>query len=672
MANVPSVYACEPCRASKLGCDKSRPHCMRCLGKGRSCDYAQPRKGSRSHTPNQSSRRSHRARTNSLVDALETPPGSTIKGRRNRIPKACMRCRQLKVRCDRKEPCSRCLRVDGGQDCAYPASSHFLESDSSQNELLPLWKRRFHSKLHWSALVDNIKSLMEHRRWPRIHGQHIEQENLLSSVDNIFGNIGPLYNATRKTLLSSIPPKEVADSFIEHYLGLIEPSHQILDVQFFEDEVKGFWNKPSAVTDGWLAQYFVILAIGGQLYNSPKSSAEYNSDNLAARLFEVAQVFLQKTAFMMRPDVTSIRTLCLFVVFKQARGMICIESDALWPATGLIVRLAIMIGLHSSNPTHSTQATRERKSLWAAVILLDLRQSLTAGMPVSPPSRDLIAEPLFGLDHPMPPLATEQRRFVFPLTIYDILPQIFRVLELATSPQITLAYSLVASYDRQIRGLLKDYRSFLFSDSNSMSSTNRFQWTMINVFFRRVLLALHSRLYQEPQASTRYPVSYWSSLECSLALLSEQRELSDASSSEAGTITAAAASFFARLFQPEFFLGAVTVCFHLVQGYSPLVSPNSHKCQQGRARNTIIILLQSCKDIWGHEKEASVCHSRSFDLIEYLLQVLEESGHDNGDPQDEQLPLTPSSETAACVCNGEWEGLLSSGLWEELSIPAAE
>jgi hypothetical protein len=296
-------------------------------------------------------------------------------------------------------------------------------------------------------------------------------------------------------------------------------------------------------------------------------------------------------------------------------------------------------------------------------------------MPVIPPSRDLIAEPLFGIDHSQLPFATQQRDFLFPLIIYDILPQIFRLLELATSPQITLANSLVATYDRQIRGLLRHYRSSFFSADDNMSTTSRFQWTMIHVFFRRVLLALHSRLYQEPQASTRYPVSYWSSLECSLALLSEQRELSDASSSEAGTTTAAAASFFARLFQPEFFLGAVTVCFHLVQAHSPLVSPNSHKCQQGQARRTIISLLQSCKDIWGCEKEASVCHSRSFSLIEYLLQVLEEPGQNsdhNDDGEDEHFPLTPSSEIVPCKCNDEWEGMLSPELWEELPIFAVE
>ncbi|KAL2816838.1 hypothetical protein BDW59DRAFT_135536 [Aspergillus cavernicola] len=626
---------------------------MRCLRKGRLCTYTL-RKTSSNH------------RSPAVASKISTTT-STTNRKRNRIPKACLRCRQLKVKCDRKEPCGRCIRVDGGRDCHYPtAASPSVDGNSGQKDesvSVPLYKQTFHSGLHWSVLVENIESLLKHRRWPGNHRQHAEQEQLFTSVDNLFGNIGPLYNATRRTLLSYIPPRDIADSFLEHYLDIIEPSHQILHVPVFKAEVESFWDKPNTVDDGWLAQFFAILALGCQLHSTPIHATQQTDVGiLPSRLFDAAQVFLQRTAFMIRPELTSIRTLCLFVIFKQTKGVVCIESAALWPATDLIVRLAVIMGLHLADPTQTTQPVRPvsiRNTLWAAVILLDLRQSLAAGMPVIPPSRDLIAEPLFS-----PEAKEPQEDFLFPLIIYDSLPQIFGILELATSPQITLAYSLVATYDRQIRGLLKYYhKSFLSVDhSIDPSSTKRFQWTMINVFFRRVLLALHSRLYQEPQASTRYPVSYWSSLECSLALLSEQRELWDASS-ESPRTTTSTAIFFARLFQQEFFLAAVTVCFHLVEAHSPLVSPHSHKFQ-GQARRTILDLLASCKDIWGREKEASVCHSRSFEMIDSLLQILEDGGRD-----DECLAMSPVG-MDSCDCHSEEGSLFCLEPWERLHTSA--
>lgn len=408
------------------------------------------------------------------------------------------------------------------------------------------------------------------------------------------------------------------------------------------------------------------------------------------RLFEAAQACLQRTPFMIRPQLTSIRALCLFVIFKQTKVMMtCVECDALWPATGLIVRHAVLLGLHSTDSAQhpqfeSSETTTIRNRLWAAVILLDLRQSLAAGMPIIPPSRDLIAEPLFTIHQQNP--AADSKDLAFPLVLYDILPQVFRILELATSPQVTLAYSQVASYDRQIRALLKYYEtSFLAPDHEqehghkqdvNVNANARFQWTMTNVFFRRVLLALHSRLYQEPNAPTRYPVSYWSSLECSIVLLSAQRELWDTSSSprspSVSTLEAKTAAFFARLFIQDFFLAVVTICFHLVQEQeqSPLVSVtggNGLWCE-GHARRTILELLRSCRDIWGLEKGTSVCHGRSFRMIDSMVRFLEETKSTSGlgsrgsgsvceDWEDDGV------EVARCTCAGDGCEVFSLEQW---------
>ncbi|KAF9890388.1 hypothetical protein FE257_006056 [Aspergillus nanangensis] len=628
MAESPPVYACHFCRVSKVGCDKSRPRCMRCLRNGHDCHYDAPTQSSNRHRRAPSTKKKKitidsapqdQVQAQSQFEQRPTSALLTTKANqtRNRIPKACSPCRQSKVKCDRREPCGRCVKTDKEHECHYPAASPAgNEEQNPSKECIPLWKQKFHTAIHWTVMVENIESLLNHHRWPERYGRHIEHNQLFSPMDNFFGYVGPLQNATRRTLLSYVPPRNVTDCFIEHYLNIIEPSYQLLHVPSFHEEVETFWEKPSTLDDGWLAQLFAILALGCQLHNASIPPGQHmDFEVLPERLYEAAQACLQRTAFMIRPEMASIRTLCLFVIIKQTKRLFCAESDALWPATGLVVRLAVIMGLHSTDPkqgTQSTVPTSVRNALWAAVILLDLRQSLASGMPVIPPSSELIERPLHKTE------ADQPSDFPFPLMIYDNLPQIFKVLELATSPQITSSYDLVVTYDQQIRELLKHYhRQFL---SVEKTNDHSFQWTTVNVFFRRVLLALHSRLYQEPQASTQYPVAYWSSLDCSLALLSEQRGLWDYSSSRAG---AAMAPFFARLFRSEFFLAAITVCFYLVQAHSPLDSPNSPRCH-GEARRTVLELLTSCKDVWGVEKDASVCHSRAFGMIDSLLQISED------------------------------------------------
>ena len=77
---------------------------------------------------------------------------------------------------------------------------------------------------------------------------------------------------------------------------------------------------------------------------------------------------------------------------------------------------------------------------------------------------------------------------------------------------------------------LREKHPTMFSDASARAHFHHgmfhgydFDNTMLrialDIFFRRVILVLHRRHALEPDAPSRYPVSYWSSLECSLALL---------------------------------------------------------------------------------------------------------------------------------------------------------
>jgi hypothetical protein len=269
-------------------------------------------------------------------------------------------------------------------------------------------------------------------------------------------------------------------------------------------------------------------------------------------------------------------------------------------------------------------------------------------MPVIPPSGNLLTEPLLGMG-PVLAGGSQQKDFLFPLVIYNYLPQIFKILELATSPQITLSYCLVVKYDQQIKALLNHFHNTFLAACAENPNTDPFQWAMTNIFIRRILLALHSQLYQEPSVIARYPVSYWSSLECSLAILSAQRDLWDTdthTNSADSPFPPGRAPVIARLLQQDFFLAAITVCFHLVQAESPLSSPEGSQGCQMRARKTILELLGSCRNIWEREQDVSVCHGTAFSMIDSLLRIVEST-------EAEDTTETKSSTATGCTLDGE-------------------
>lgn len=127
-------------------------------------------------------------------------------------------------------------------------------------------------------------------------------------------------------------------------------------------------------------------------------------------------------------------------------------------------------------------------------------------------------------------------------------------------------------------------------------------------------MALHARFALQDQSSARYPVSYLSSLECALALLSQQRDLCEGD-------PAAPSAWLGGLFRHEFFTAAMTVCLHLVRGHDLASLPNG----SSQPQEIMLDALQSCRDVWGRERIGSVCNANAYNIVNLLVASLRES-----------------------------------------------
>jgi hypothetical protein len=191
------VRACQRCRTLKVGCDKAKPACRRCIKAGVSCVVRYT--GS---NRNETDRASTNGDTSILAEGLDDSPrnrdevrlarclccppltavqltGSTVSNengsfhsplsyhqltppKRNRNPVSCIRCRRLKVRCDRQQPCQRCTKAKAV--CAYGRSGgihHDSDGESSADNSsaaarFAAWSGRFRTDTHWITLVREV------------------------------------------------------------------------------------------------------------------------------------------------------------------------------------------------------------------------------------------------------------------------------------------------------------------------------------------------------------------------------------------------------------------------------------------------------------------------------------------------------------------------------------
>ncbi|KAI5299477.1 hypothetical protein KEM56_003214 [Ascosphaera pollenicola] len=326
------------------------------------------------------------------------------------------------------------------------------------------------------------------------------------------------------------------------------------------------------------------------------------------------------------------------------------------------------IRLHEQTPgsAYSSHLDAEvGRRLWATISALELQQELTTGLPplIDPGNFNHMA-PLNINDSDLsafgdPPISRDERTYtettvqrLHSLTSHTA----YKLMKAVNSTSRRMTYEEVLEYDQRIRYFFQTARAFYewFGKENIETSKIRLPLVALDIFFRRLLLALHSHYAQEPESCTRYPVSYWTSLECSLALLVLQRRLCEDPEYVRGKL------WFVDLYKPDFVLAAVIVCVQLRRQESFSIDladykssdvtgigigngngnggggggEHSHSDGNSSGRNeqmrlmippraTILQTLVCCVEIWRRWVDNSVCHLHIYTSLARCVEMLE-------------------------------------------------
>ncbi|KIX09178.1 uncharacterized protein Z518_00257 [Rhinocladiella mackenziei CBS 650.93] len=437
-----------------------------------------------------------------------------------------------------------------------------------------------------------------------------------------------------ETLLSKLPKRAILECFVTSFTCTVERAFHSLDTTTFQQGLDQYWNDKSLVDDDWMAYFLLVLALGCQAHNSAATPGLEAYQSLPSLLLHAAELCLMRTPFMLRPTTNTIRALCLMVIAKQIYAMSCHASDTCWPLMGLIYRLAIAMGLNNPVATGNLPShdIRSRERLWRVIVLLEIRQSINCGMPLLLTKDDL--QPRTS-HNPVLDVGTSEcsaqeaddQVFLLEEVLCQSFPTLLRVFELAGSTKNHVAYEEIVELDADLRRCLRrpDMTLGILQSSSILEHPGSFddlEVSMLDVLLRRALLVLHSPYALQPHSSIDHPLSYISSLESSLAILSHQRNLCEAGTSQREN------TWFAGLFREEFFTAAMTICSLMVHTNTNLETSSDCKCQMG-ARQIVLQALQSCRDLWSREKHASVCNAHAFQILDKLIAHLQGIGRGN-------------------------------------------
>lgn len=435
----------------------------------------------------------------------------------------------------------------------------------------------------------------------------------------------------REEILSSLPDRPTAMSLVENYLETIERTHTLLHVPTFKEEFSRFWEYPAVVDDCWLGQLLVMLALGhhsSRTKDHTPMSKRTENERIQSYL-RGAESCLKSVPFLIVPTLTALRTLSMMVLAKHTFASTCLEVDACGPLMSTVVRLAMSIGLHCDPQEDESISPFEkeiRRRLWTTITYMEVRMSISTGIPLLLRSSDFNTQPPANINDADLSPSISQNLPVRPSMEYTdstfqiILARSFdvatEVISRANSPAGVFEYSQVLCYSAEIKRLLHEASQvYDWSPSATKEEWKHLQKFMLEIFLRRVLLVLHFYHGQKADAHIRYPQSYWSTLECSLALLVLQRQMSEDLSSPKSQV------WLAEYFKHDFYLATLVICLQMVRNDAHGVDASGGLVHTGielPQRQTIIQTLVCCRDIWARK----ICHSHCHFLTHMTIGTL--------------------------------------------------
>ncbi|PHH85356.1 hypothetical protein CDD83_545 [Cordyceps sp. RAO-2017] len=350
------ALSCEPCRTSKLKCDRLQP-CGQCARKG------------------------HR-------DLCAYAPKPPARGPRRSRKKAPAPAKDLSERLQRLEGMVRTI-MDSGAGADGPAAGAPVSAPARARVVRDEGRTRYVGATHCMAMLEDIEVLKSHfdDADGDLDGDDAPSADELEAPEMLLWPRGA--PASDDELLAHLPPQHVADRLITRYFSSMSPSQHIIHRPTFTRAYGRFWQDASCASLHWVAQLFMVLALG-VLFNSHSAPHELDDDGDSAsappreriRRYRRCAGWALVRGRYARPTAATLPAFLLYVeahfLFSRASQMDC------YLLSGVCVRLMLRMGLHRDPASVAGLSAFEgemRRRMWNMAAQIESLVAFHVGLP---------------------------------------------------------------------------------------------------------------------------------------------------------------------------------------------------------------------------------------------------------------------------------------------------
>ncbi|KAK2606187.1 hypothetical protein QQS21_003357 [Conoideocrella luteorostrata] len=355
--------------------------------------------------------------------ANEASPAEKQVQKRSRVLLSCAPCRNSKLKCDRQQPCSHCEKKSRIDQCVY-APKPVKKKQATKNMTARLKRLEglvrgmmddggdsqapqegnkgnavpslqghvvqgergtaYVGATHCMAMLEDIEDLKLY------FDESEEQEEGASPTDELDGAEMLLLTGraptNRDDLIAQLPERHVTDRLITRYFSSMSPSQHIVHKPTFTRAYAQFWLNPTSVSLHWLAQLFMMLALG-TFYNKFSAPHELSGDSPVPVLDRIKQYrsCASWALFSGKYTQPTTATLPAFVLYVESHFLLDRASQMnCYILSGVCIRLLLKMGLHrdpSKLANISPYESEMRRRLWNMAMQIELLVSFHMGLP---------------------------------------------------------------------------------------------------------------------------------------------------------------------------------------------------------------------------------------------------------------------------------------------------
>ncbi|KAH6694968.1 fungal-specific transcription factor domain-containing protein [Leptodontidium sp. MPI-SDFR-AT-0119] len=365
--------------------------------------------------------------------------------KRNRAQLSCTNCRHSKLKCDRKQPCSQCIKRGKISQCTLPQQvTRRKPAVSMQNRLKHLEslvkdvmsgqspssvtqhvddRSVDQSSTTWrmASISDESKSRPTVDVGPSSHlsgnvmfrpnekstyvgathwaailedieevKSYFEEAEEVTDDDDIRPYSSLAFNAqspaTKPDLISALPTRLVVDRFISRYFNSNSPSLQIMHRPSFQRAYKRFWADPEGTPISWLALvYAIMIQAAVAVLGSGEEFADLRGSPMEmVHTYRECCVQCLVLSNYTKPGPYTMETLSLYM---ETEFLLSIGDQVhCYLLCGNAIRLALRMGLHRDATKVGGGAitpfqAEMRRRIWYHLCQIDLLGSTHMGLP---------------------------------------------------------------------------------------------------------------------------------------------------------------------------------------------------------------------------------------------------------------------------------------------------